>query len=177
MDTRPSRVAGVASKAQKQVRLEMLPAGADWWLARSARAAMMALHLSGVMFRRRWKPPRLKPWEGPFADLPNSCHKRRTWPHDDWPHGGDGGCGRERRRSWRRSVTMPRAVISPHRAPSKQQRQRDVCAVIPPSRDPTRRTWPHSDGPHDGDGGCVSVRVALSVRLRRVTKWRERRTV
>jgi len=28
----------------------------------------MALHLSGVVFRRRWKPPRLKPWEGPFAD-------------------------------------------------------------------------------------------------------------
>jgi hypothetical protein len=60
--------AGVASKAQKRVRLEMLPAGADWWLVRSARAALMALHLSGVVFRRRWKPPRLKPWEGPFAD-------------------------------------------------------------------------------------------------------------
>jgi hypothetical protein len=48
--------------------LEMLPAGATWWMARSARAAMMALHLSGVVFRRRWKPPRLKPFEGPFAD-------------------------------------------------------------------------------------------------------------
>jgi hypothetical protein len=60
--------AGVATKAQKQVRLEMLPAGASWWMARSARAAMMALHLSGVVFRRRWKPPRLRPWEGPFGD-------------------------------------------------------------------------------------------------------------
>jgi hypothetical protein len=60
--------AGVASKVQKQVRLQMLPAGADWWLARSARAALMALHLSGVVFRHRWKPPLLKPWEGPFAD-------------------------------------------------------------------------------------------------------------
>jgi hypothetical protein len=60
--------AGVASKVQKQVRLEMLPAGAAWWMARSARAALMALHLSGVVFRRQWKPPRLKPWEGPFAD-------------------------------------------------------------------------------------------------------------
>jgi hypothetical protein len=59
---------GVASKAQKQIRLEMLPVGATWWMARSARAAMMALHLSGVVFRRKWKPPRLKPWEGPFAD-------------------------------------------------------------------------------------------------------------
>ena len=44
--------AGVASKAQKQIRAEMLPAGVDWWLARSARAALMALHLSGVVFRR-----------------------------------------------------------------------------------------------------------------------------
>jgi hypothetical protein len=60
--------AGKASKVQKHVRLKMLPAGADWWLARSARAAMMALHLSGVVFLRDWKPPRLKPWEGPFAD-------------------------------------------------------------------------------------------------------------
>jgi hypothetical protein len=60
--------AGVASKAQKQIRAKLLPAGADWWLARSARAALMALHLSGVVFRRKWKPPCLKPWEGPFAD-------------------------------------------------------------------------------------------------------------
>jgi hypothetical protein len=45
---------GVASKAQKQIRLEMLPAGAVWWMARSARAALMALHLSGVVFQRRW---------------------------------------------------------------------------------------------------------------------------
>jgi hypothetical protein len=59
---------GLASKAQKQLRLEMLPAGAVWWMARSARAAMTALHLSGVVFRRKWKPPPLKSWEGPFAD-------------------------------------------------------------------------------------------------------------
>jgi hypothetical protein len=59
---------GVASKVQKQIRVEMLPVGAKWWMARSARAALMALHLSGVVFRRQWKPPRLKPWEGPFAD-------------------------------------------------------------------------------------------------------------
>jgi hypothetical protein len=60
---------GVASKAQKQLRLEILPAGAVWWMARSARAAMMALHLSGVVFRRKWEPPaQPQPWEGPFAD-------------------------------------------------------------------------------------------------------------
>jgi hypothetical protein len=59
---------GLASKVQKQLRLEMLPAGAVWWMARSARAGLMALHLSGVVFRRNWVPPRLEPWEGPFAD-------------------------------------------------------------------------------------------------------------
>jgi hypothetical protein len=59
---------GLASKAQKQLRLEILPVGARWWMARSARAAMMALHLSGVVFRGKWKPPQLKPWEGPWED-------------------------------------------------------------------------------------------------------------
>lgn len=63
---------GVASKAQKQVRLEMLQAGAVWWLVRSARATLMALQLSGVVFRQPWQPPLLEPWEGPFADP----HKR-----------------------------------------------------------------------------------------------------
>ena len=41
---------GLASKVQKQVRAELLAAGALWWMARSANAAMMALHLSGVPF-------------------------------------------------------------------------------------------------------------------------------
>jgi len=41
--------AGVASKTQKQIRAELLPAGAVWWLARSARAALMALHCSPSM--------------------------------------------------------------------------------------------------------------------------------
>jgi hypothetical protein len=60
--------AGVASKAQKQIRAKLVPAGADWWLARSARAALVGLRLAGVAFRRRWRPPRLRSWEGPFAD-------------------------------------------------------------------------------------------------------------
>jgi hypothetical protein len=42
---------GVASQAQEQVRTEMLPVGAKWWMARSARAATMALVRSGVVFR------------------------------------------------------------------------------------------------------------------------------
>jgi hypothetical protein len=59
---------GVASKAQKQARAEMLPAGALWYMARSARAAMTALYLAGVQFCRPWEPPPLEPWEGPFTD-------------------------------------------------------------------------------------------------------------
>jgi hypothetical protein len=59
---------GLASKVQKQVRAELLAAGALWWMARSANAAMMALHLSGVPFLKPWQPPPLNPWEGPFAD-------------------------------------------------------------------------------------------------------------
>jgi hypothetical protein len=55
------------SKAQKQVRAELLQAGADWWLVQPARGDDGAAPL-GVPFRRRWKLPRLKPWEGPFAD-------------------------------------------------------------------------------------------------------------
>jgi hypothetical protein len=60
-------------------------------MARSARAALMALHLSGVVFRRKWKLPRLKPWEGPFAD-----------PHQRLPQAPDVAARRRAaRRRWR----------------------------------------------------------------------------
>jgi hypothetical protein len=45
-----------------------MAAGAMWWLVRSTRAALMALRLSGVEFRRPWMSPELRPWEGPFDD-------------------------------------------------------------------------------------------------------------
>ncbi len=57
---------GRASRAQKRVREELTAVGCVWWMARSARAALMALHRSGVPFRRPWKLPEVKPWEGPF---------------------------------------------------------------------------------------------------------------
>jgi hypothetical protein len=107
---------GVASKVQKQVRLELLPCGARWWMARSARAALMALHLSGVAFRRKWQPPQLKPWEGPFADptqrLPQEPRvaAERATARKRW---------RKRQRAQvaklRRSATPPQALISPQR--------------------------------------------------------------
>jgi hypothetical protein len=58
--------AGVASKVQRQVCAELRAAGADWYLARSAEAALVALGLH-VPFRGRWEPPPLEPWEGPFT--------------------------------------------------------------------------------------------------------------
>ena len=61
--------AGIASKAQKQVRQELVAVGCHWWMARSARAALAALHRSGVPFRRQWTAPELEPWEGPFDDV------------------------------------------------------------------------------------------------------------
>jgi hypothetical protein len=59
--------AGIASRAQKQVRKELVAIGCDWWLCRSARAALTALHRSGVPFRRPWEAPELARWEGPFT--------------------------------------------------------------------------------------------------------------
>jgi hypothetical protein len=59
--------AGLASRPQKQVRAELLRAGATYWLARGSASALRALQLSGVVFRKPWTPPRLEPWEGPFS--------------------------------------------------------------------------------------------------------------
>jgi hypothetical protein len=59
---------GVVSKGQKQARVEILQAGAKWFLTRSARAALTALHRSGVVFRHPWRPLPLPPWQGPFPD-------------------------------------------------------------------------------------------------------------
>jgi hypothetical protein len=83
--------AGVASQTQKQVRAELLPAGAEWWMARSARAAMTALYRSGVAFRRPWELLPLQPWEGPFDD-----------PHQRLPQAPDVAAQRRAAtRAWR----------------------------------------------------------------------------
>jgi hypothetical protein len=57
--------AGHASKSQKQIRAELVAVGCQWWMARSVRAALMALHRSGVPFRQPWQDHRLEPWEAP----------------------------------------------------------------------------------------------------------------
>jgi hypothetical protein len=58
---------GRASLAQKQVRDELVAVGCEWFMARSARAALTALDRAGVPFRRPWRPVQLRPWEGPFS--------------------------------------------------------------------------------------------------------------
>jgi hypothetical protein len=81
---------GRVSRAQKEVRLEMLRAGGIWWLCRGARSGLVALHRSGVRLSthagRRWKPPVLEPWEEPVADpeLPMVWHPAvlRQWRAD-----------------------------------------------------------------------------------------------
>ena len=59
---------GALTKVQRDVADELIRAGASWWMARSARAAMMALRAEGVRFNRPWTLRRLERWEGPFRD-------------------------------------------------------------------------------------------------------------
>ena len=74
---------GQCSRPQRLVRERLLRAGAQWWVARSARAAMWGLYKSGVRFRtivhedgtiERWQQPELPEWERPKSN-----------PHDRRP--------------------------------------------------------------------------------------------
>jgi hypothetical protein len=58
---------GRASRAQKQVRGELLAVGCEWFMARSPRAALAAMARAGLPFRRPLRPVHLRPWEGPFT--------------------------------------------------------------------------------------------------------------
>jgi hypothetical protein len=57
---------GRPSPSQEAVRQQLTAVGCTWLMARSVRAALEALHRSGVPFKRPWKSPELLPWEGPF---------------------------------------------------------------------------------------------------------------
>ncbi|HEY4808721.1 MAG TPA: VRR-NUC domain-containing protein [Roseiarcus sp.] len=68
---------GRCSPAQREVREALIKAGVEWWMCKSARAAMWALKESGVKFRafvredgsiERWRQPALEPWEVPRRD-------------------------------------------------------------------------------------------------------------
>src|SRR5215467_15398019 len=73
---------GKCSLLQRAVREALLRAGAQWWVCRSARAAMWALRKSGVKFRtivhengtiECWQQPKLPAWEVPKRNP----HERR----------------------------------------------------------------------------------------------------
>jgi hypothetical protein len=77
------------SRSQRAVREALLRAGAQWWVCRSADAAMWALYKSGVPFRtivyedgtiERWQQPELPAWEVPKRNP----HERRPRAPDYW---------------------------------------------------------------------------------------------
>jgi hypothetical protein len=108
---------GTCSRSQRLVREALLRAGAQWWVCRTARAAMWALYKSGVPFRtivhedgpiERWQQPELPAWEMPKRD-----------PHESGGRGRRSGSrGRQRLRllSRRRSALMPQPPTPPHRS-------------------------------------------------------------
>jgi hypothetical protein len=80
---------GQCSPAQRAVREALLRAGAQWWVCRSADAAMWSLYKSGVPFRaivyedgtiKRWQQPKLPAWELPKRDP----QERRPRAPDYW---------------------------------------------------------------------------------------------
>ena len=80
---------GQCSQSQRAVREALLRAGAQWWVCRSANAAMWALYKSGVPFRELsyddgssecWQQPHLAAWELPKRDP----HERRPRAPDYW---------------------------------------------------------------------------------------------
>jgi hypothetical protein len=114
---------GTVSKAQRETRLAMLPAGAVWYMARSAVAALQALHLAGVVFRRPWRQPRLKPWEGPFADP----HRLPMAPDVAERHRAANQRSRQRQRARREAERAARPASAPARAmPVAERARRDV---------------------------------------------------
>jgi hypothetical protein len=80
---------GQCSPSQRAVREALLRAGAQWWVCRSADAAMWALYESGVPFRaivhedgtiECWQQPELSAWEVPKRNP----HERRPRAPDYW---------------------------------------------------------------------------------------------
>jgi hypothetical protein len=82
---------GQCSRSQRLAREALLRAGAQWWVCRSAHAAMWALARSGVCFRTLtnddgtlecWQQPELAAWEVPKRNP----HERRPRAPDWEPN-------------------------------------------------------------------------------------------
>jgi hypothetical protein len=125
-----SRTAGAMRKrCGVQFRERLLRANVEWWVCRTANAAMWALAESGVTFRtlvrndgttERWHRPKLADWEIPRRDPA----ERRPQAHGsrDAPRSRNGwrASARERRHNWPRtaaSLPRPRPLFHPrHRS-------------------------------------------------------------
>lgn len=140
---------GTVSRSQREMRRELLAGGAVWWLCRSARSAMVALHRSGVQFRtsggRRWKPPALRPWEEPQEDPSR-------------PHPAHPAVTARRRAARRRQRAAKRARLAVREAPTP--------AI--PDADP-RQERTSSDRQHPCDAG--SGRIADGDQGRDAQPW------
>jgi hypothetical protein len=102
---------GQCSPSQRAARQALLRAGAQWWVCRSANAAMWALAQSGVPFRtivhedgtiERWRQTKLPAWEVPKRNP----HERRPRAPDWAPEAG------QRLPRWRQRVPTPPAMTS-----------------------------------------------------------------
>jgi hypothetical protein len=101
---------GLCSPSQRTAREAILRAGAQWWVARSANAAMWSLARSGVRFRtrtrddgttERWRQPRLARWEVPRRD-----------PAEPRPNAPDVAARRRAaRQRWRERQRAPNATV------------------------------------------------------------------
>jgi hypothetical protein len=78
-------LSGKCSPSKRAFRERLLGARVEWWVCRSADAAMWALSESGVTFRtlvrndgttERWQPPKLERWNLPRRD-PSEPRPRR----------------------------------------------------------------------------------------------------
>ena len=82
---------GQCSPSQRAVREALLRAGAQWWVCRSAHAAMWALARSGVRFRTLtnadgtlecWQQPELAAWEVPKRNPHERRPRAPDWEPD-----------------------------------------------------------------------------------------------
>lgn len=85
---------GQCTPSQRAMRTELVRAGVQWWVCRSAISAMATLYAAGVPFRlhvaddgtlERWVQPELPDWERSKS----APHERRPRAPADWEPGAE----------------------------------------------------------------------------------------
>jgi hypothetical protein len=83
---------GQCTRSQRSMREQLLRAGVQWFVCRSAIAAMWALYESGVPFRtivhedgtiERWQQPELPAWEVPKRDPHEKRPRAPEWEREE----------------------------------------------------------------------------------------------